>query len=80
MWQVLAVVGASASLQEDAHSLEVATAALRALAPAWASAGRPPSALASTVIQSASQLPPRRMVALLSALLQALPPVGPPPR
>ena len=74
-WQVLTVVGTSASLQDDAHSLRVAAATLSAMAPAWLSAGRPPAALTAAVIDAAPSMPQHRRVALLSALLEVLPPV-----
>ena len=69
------MVGASASLQEDAHSLGVGQAAMRALAPAWLTAGKPPGALIAALISAIPDMAAHRRVALLAALLEALPQV-----
>ena len=73
--QALAAVGATVSLQEDAHSLGVAAATMRALTPAWLAAGKPAGALVSAILSAASRMTPHRRLNLLSGLLQALPEV-----
>ena len=73
MLQVLAVVGKSASMQADTHSHGIAVATLGALAAAWLSAGRPLAELTAAVVAAAPNMPQARRVALLAALLPALP-------
>ena len=70
-------MGASASLQEDAHSQGVAAATLNALAPAWLAAGRPSSQLVDTLLAATTGMNTDHRVALLAALLPALPEVQP---
>lgn len=73
--QVLSLVNQSAALQDDAYSRAVAEAALAAVVPAWTSAGQGAGALWAQVAGALPTLPPNRRLAVLLALLRALPKV-----
>ncbi|KXZ53244.1 hypothetical protein GPECTOR_7g1138 [Gonium pectorale] len=74
--QVLAVINASAALQDDEHSRAVGAAALAAVVPAWVAAGQKPAALWDQVAAALPSLPPHRRLDLLLALMRALPEEG----
>lgn len=68
-------MGKSAQQQADAYSLDVGAAALKAVAPAWISAGRSLEELVNAAMEIALPLNPARAVFMMSALVSALPPV-----
>eukprot|EP00775_Hariotina_reticulata_P011838 gene11838-11982_t len=71
--QALSVVQQSAALQEDSHSKAVASATLAALVPAWLASGKGSQELWTSLIDALPGLPALCRLALLSALLAALP-------
>ncbi|KAL4423978.1 hypothetical protein ABPG75_001279 [Micractinium tetrahymenae] len=73
--EVVAVVGASAALQEDEQSERVASQALRAILPAWTGAGRSLQELAAAVVAALPRVSRHRRLPLLAALVAALPQV-----
>lgn len=74
--QVIVAIGKSAEQQADEYSLTVGAAALKAVAPAWLSAGRSLEELVTAALEAALPLSAPQAVLLLSALLSALPQVG----
>lgn len=72
----MAAVGGTAQQQTDARSLEIGVAALKAMAPAWLSAGRSLTELVSAALDIAWTLAPMRRGLMMSALTSALPPVS----
>lgn len=76
--QALRLIQQSAAATDDAHSQATAAAALAAVAPAWAAAGRDPSELWGALAGALGEVPPHRRLALLAALLRALPKVSRP--
>ncbi len=68
-------MNAVAAQQDDEHSRAVAATALAAVVPAWVAAGRRPAELWEQVAAALPPLPPRRRLAVLVALLDALPQV-----
>ncbi|KAL4421861.1 hypothetical protein ABPG77_001343 [Micractinium sp. CCAP 211/92] len=73
--EVVAVVGASAALQEDEVSERVASQALRAILPAWTGAGKSVQELAAAVVAALPRVSRHRRLSLLAALVTALPQV-----
>ena len=69
------MVGASAALQQDEQSERVATAALRAILPAWTAAGHSLQELAAAVVAALPRVSPHRRLPLVLALTAALPEV-----
>lgn len=75
MLQVVAVVGSTASEQDDTHSRQVAAATLGAIAPAWLQSGKPTAELVAAVVAPLPDMLPHRRLPLLTALLAAVPQV-----
>lgn len=74
--QALRLIQQSAAAADDSHSQAAAAAALAAVAPAWVGAGRDASELWAVLVGALEEVPPHRRLALLAALLRALPKVG----
>lgn len=74
--QALSVIQQAAAFQDDSHSQAVASATLAALVPAWLDAGRGSEELWGSLLDALPRLPAVRRLALLEALLAALPQVG----
>ena len=73
--QVVAIVGSSASQQNDTHSHQVAAATLGAVVPAWLQSGKPMTDLVAAVVAPLPTMLPHRRLPLLTALLAVVPQV-----
>ena len=76
---MVAVVGSTASEQDDTHSRQVAAATLGAVAPAWLQSGKPLTELVAAVVAPLPHMLSHRRLPLLTALLAAVPQVSPSP-
>ena len=75
---MIVAVGKSAEQQADEYSLNIGAATLKAVAPAWLSAGRNLHELVQAALSIALPLSAPQAVLLLSALISALPQVESP--
>ena len=76
-FQVLSIIHRSSagSLLDDQHSAQVSVTAMKALVPAWLGAGRDAADLWGEVASALPEVPPHRRLALLPALMSAMPEV-----
>jgi hypothetical protein len=73
--QVVAAVAESAQQQQDNQSLQIAASTLKAVVPAWISAGKGLHQLLEVALGVVDGLSLHRSILLLSALISALPQV-----
>ena len=72
---MLSVINRSSVIADDQHSSRVSAAAMSALVPAWLGAGRDAAALWREVVHALPEVQPHRRLALLTALMAAMPQV-----
>lgn len=71
--EVLSVIQRTVVVQEDMHSMQVATLAMTALVPAWLKAGCQSKDMWQIIVDALPRVTPSRRLSLLSSLLAAMP-------